>query len=136
MSLTVALASAATASREKESWVMRTTFNRRLMLAGLVLASGLATSTTAYAQSAPRIAVLTFNNRTSWWGRELGVSAASQLTVKLVKSNAFTVLERQEIDRISDELYRGQSGDIRPDQVAELGRKLGAEYLLTGECIS
>lgn len=87
----------------------------------------------AEAQERPRLAVLPFENRTDWWGRQLGHSAASQLTVALVTSGAFSVLERQRVDAAYDEWAMGQSGAVTAEQAVEIGRLLGAEYLVTGE---
>jgi curli biogenesis system outer membrane secretion channel CsgG len=89
---------------------------------------------TAYAQGAkPRVAVIAFKNPTSWWGRELGASAASQLTTKLVQGSAFSVLERDRVKDIFDEWYLGQSGAVAQGQAAQMGKLHGVEYLVTGE---
>jgi curli biogenesis system outer membrane secretion channel CsgG len=85
------------------------------------------------AQERPRVAVLTFDNPTDWFGRQLGASAASQLTVRLVNSGEFSVLERQRVEEVDQEAFRGQTGRIPAQQAIELGRQLGAEYLITGE---
>ena len=85
------------------------------------------------AQDRPRLAVIPFDNPTSWWGRELGASAAGQLTVKLVETGAFTMLERQKVQAIFDEWYLGQSGAVTPDKAAQVGKLLGVEYLVTGQ---
>jgi curli biogenesis system outer membrane secretion channel CsgG len=85
------------------------------------------------AQERPRLAVLPFENRTDWWGRDLGQSAASQLTVGLVNSGAFAVLERQRVDAVYEEWAMGQSGAVSAEQAVEIGRLLGAEYLVTGQ---
>ena len=109
----------------------------RFWTAGLWVAFGtaitLSTTAEALAQDRPRVAVLSFENRTDWWGRQLGASAASQLTVGLVNSGAFAVLERQQVESVYEELYMGQSGAVTPEQAVELGKLLGAEYLITGE---
>lgn len=106
-------------------------------LIGLALVLGTLAPTGAMpvleAQERPRVAVIPFDNRTAWWGRHLGSSAASQLTVGLVNSGAFSVLERQRVESVFDEWYLGQSGAITPDRAVEIGRLLGAEYLITGE---
>ena len=88
----------------------------------------------AVAQEArPKIAVVAFKNPTSWWGRELGASAASQLTTKLVNSGAFTVLERERSKDIFDEWYLGQTGAVAPGKAVEPGKLEGVQYLVTGE---
>ncbi len=87
----------------------------------------------AQQQARPRIAVIAFKNPTGWWGRELGASAASQLTTKLVQGGAFSVVERERVKDIFDEWYLGQSGAVNQAQAAEMGKLNGVEYLVTGE---
>jgi curli biogenesis system outer membrane secretion channel CsgG len=106
-----------------------------VVLASLAFGPGLGAGS-AFAQAPaakPRIAVVAFKNPTSWWGRELGSSAASQLTTKLVNSGAFTVLERERTKDIFDEWYLGQSGAVDQSQAAQMGKLNGVEYLVTGE---
>lgn len=99
----------------------------------LALAAFVSGATDVAAQDRARLAVIPFENQTGWWGRELGNSAASQLTTKLVGSGEFTVVERQRVDAIYDELATGQSGAVTPDQAVEIGKMLGVEYLVTGQ---
>jgi curli biogenesis system outer membrane secretion channel CsgG len=87
-------------------------------------------------QEKPRVAVIPFDNPTGWWGRQLGSSAADQLTVKLVNSGAFTVLERQRVDAIFDEWSLKEAGLVTPDKAAEIGKLLGVEYMITGRFVS
>jgi curli biogenesis system outer membrane secretion channel CsgG len=87
----------------------------------------------AQAQARPRVAVIAFKNPTSWWGRELGASAASQLTTKLVQGGAFTILERDRVKDIFDEWYLAQSGAVDQSKAAEMGKLNGVDYLITGE---
>ena len=99
-----------------------------LVALGPALGGGL-----AHAQDKPRIAVVAFKNPTGWWGRELGASAASQLTTKLVNSGAFNVLERDRVKDILDEWYLGQTGAVAQVSAAPTGQLKGVEYLVTGE---
>jgi curli biogenesis system outer membrane secretion channel CsgG len=103
---------------------------------GMVALAPLAGSGTADAQAPlakPKIAVVAFKNPTSWWGRELGASAAGQLTTKLVNSGVFTVLERERSKEIFDEWYLGQSGAVAAGKAVEPGKLEGVQYLVTGE---
>ena len=99
----------------------------------LALAGILPVAMPIHGQERPRVAVIDFDNRTDWWGQQLGKSAASQLTVALVRSGEFVVLERQQVEAVYDEWARGQSGAVTPESAMEIGRLLGAEYLITGE---
>lgn len=107
----------------------------RWICASLVLAgvAHLGIAPTAEAQDRPRVAVIPFDNQTGWWTRQLGPTAASQLTVRLVNSGAFTVLERSRVESVFDEWHLGQSGAVTPQQAVEIGNLLGAEYVITGE---
>lgn len=99
----------------------------------LALAGILPAAMPVVGQERPRVAVIDFDNRTDWWGQQLGKSAAGQLTVALVRSGEFVVLERQQVEAVYDEWARGQSGAVTPESAMEIGRLLGAEYLITGE---
>ncbi len=99
----------------------------------LALAGLLPAAMPILGQERPRVAVIDFDNRTDWWGQQLGKSAAGQLTVALVRSGEFVVLERQQVEAVYDEWARGQSGAVTPQSAMEIGRLLGAEYLITGE---
>lgn len=103
------------------------------MAAGLVALAPALGSGTVDAQEKPRVAVVAFKNATGWWGRELGASAASQLTTRLVNSGAFNVLERDRVKDILDEWYLGQSGAVAQVSAAPTGQLKGVEYLVTGE---
>ena len=109
---------------------------KALLCLGLGMMTALAPKigSTVQAQEArPRVAVIAFKNPTSWWGRELGASAASQLTTKLVQGGAFSVLERDRVKDIFDEWYLGQTGAVNQGQAAQMGKLNGVEYLITGE---
>lgn len=84
------------------------------------------------AQEKPRIAVLAFENKTSWWQEALGGAAADHLTTELVNQGRFTVIEREMIDRIIEEQGFQTSGIVNPEHVVEIGRIAGVDYLLTG----
>lgn len=92
------------------------------------------TATAAHAQGRPRIAVLGFENNSSYnyWGDQLGAAATDELTTQLVKSGEFTVLEREQIQRILDEQHAGQSGAIDAATAAKIGKLLGTQLVVLG----
>jgi curli biogenesis system outer membrane secretion channel CsgG len=103
-------------------------------IAALMMGMALALQPLALdAQERPRVAVIPFDNPTPWWQEQLGPSAANQLTVQLVNTGAFTVLERTRVDDIYEEWHRQQSGPITSASAVEIGKQLGARYLITGE---
>jgi len=101
--------------------------------AALLAALTLGAAAELGAQARPRIAVIPLDNRSGWGQQELGKTAATQLTIALVGTNAFSVLERARVESVFDEWTLGQSGAVTAESAAAIGRLLGAEYLLFGE---
>jgi len=85
-------------------------------------------------QDKVRIAVMNFENNSqwSWWGDNLGEAAADEFVTQLFQSGKFSVIEREQINAILSEQDFGQSGRVRADQAAEIGRILGVQVILTG----
>jgi len=85
-------------------------------------------------QDKPRIAVMGFENNSSWhyWGDNLGHAAADELVTQLFKTGEFTVIERAQINAILAEQDFGQSGRVNPTQAAEIGKILGVQAMVTG----
>lgn len=86
------------------------------------------------AQSKLRIAVLGFENNSSGhiFGDRLGDAAADELTTQLVKSGAFTVIERRQIQSILSEQSLGMSGAVDAATAAKVGKLLGAQLVVVG----
>jgi curli biogenesis system outer membrane secretion channel CsgG len=104
---------------------------RRVLVAALLSALGW---TPAAAQDRTRVAVLDFENATSnrIFGDKLGEAAADELTTQLVRSGAFTVIERRQIAAILEEQRAGMSGAIDPATAARIGKVLGVQFVLLG----
>ena len=105
-----------------------------VMALGLLLniVAGLHWTQEAEAQENPRVAVIAFENRSQWWAQALGDLAADQLTTRLVNIGGFTVIERQQLAAILEEQGFHLTGQVDPDQLAEIGRIAGVDYLITG----
>jgi curli biogenesis system outer membrane secretion channel CsgG len=103
-------------------------------LAVLLLATLLAPSPAEAQEARPRVAVLEFQNNSTWgyWGRNLGQAATDELATQLVRSGAFTVVERQQIDAILREQHFGLSGAVNANTAAEIGKILGVQAVLLG----
>lgn len=82
----------------------------------------------------PRIAVLGFANNSTftYWGDNLGGAAADELTTQLVKSGAFSVVERSQVNAILEEQHFGLSGAVDASTAAEIGKILGVQAMLMG----
>lgn len=81
-----------------------------------------------------RLAVVDFQNNSNWsyWGPQLGAAAASQIAGELVRSGAFTVIERAQLEAVLAEQALGQSGAVDATTAARLGELLGVQAILTG----
>jgi curli biogenesis system outer membrane secretion channel CsgG len=103
-------------------------------LSALLLAAAVAPSYLAAQQAKPRIAVLAFQNNSSfgYWGDRLGEAASDELATQLVRSGAFTVVERQQVDAILQEQHFGLSGAVNASTAAEIGKVLGVQAVLLG----
>ena len=84
------------------------------------------------AQAKPRIAVISFDNQTEWWSSDLGDVAADMLVTRLVNSGAFSVIERERLNSILEEQSFQLTGQVKPEDVLEIGRMAGVDYLITG----
>jgi curli biogenesis system outer membrane secretion channel CsgG len=102
---------------------------------GLVVVVLSLTAGTAFAQGAkPRIAVMGFENNSTWawWGDNLGQAAADELVTQLLKDGRFTVLERSQLNAVLAEQNLGASGAVNSATAAKIGKILGVQFILTG----
>jgi len=67
---------------------------------------------------------------------ELGTMASQLLTAEFVKGGRFDVIERQALKKIVEEQQLGLTGLVDANTAAQLGRVLGATYIVTGSVIS
>jgi curli biogenesis system outer membrane secretion channel CsgG len=86
----------------------------------------------AFAAEKPRIGVLRFTNHTgaSWWGSTSGTELQDMLISELASTQAFRVLERQELEKVLNE--QNLSGSRLVDESTRLrpGRVKVAQYLI------
>jgi len=109
--------------------------NRILKCLGVVAAVGFLAPNATMAQGQKvRVAVLNFENNSSWsnWGDGLGNAAADELVTQLVNSGKFSVIERRQLDAIIAEQNLGQSGRVNSATAAQLGQILGVQAVLMG----
>lgn len=64
--------------------------------------------------------------------RDLGDGVGDVFLTEAVRSGRFVVTERAELEQVLQEQDLGQSGRVRPDTAAQVGRVTGAEYLVLG----
>ncbi len=107
---------------------------RRCAVVMLGVALVVMSTTMAEAQGKVRVAVMSFENNSTWawWGDNLGKAAADELTTQLVNSGQFTVIERAQLAAIMAEQNLGASGRVTGASAAQIGKLLGAQLILTG----
>lgn len=86
----------------------------------------------ANAQLKKRVAVSRFEDRSGTGYNHLGEGVADMLVTALVKSNKFSVLERQELEKVLEEQKLGESGLVTAETAPKLGKLLGVELLVVG----
>jgi curli biogenesis system outer membrane secretion channel CsgG len=85
-----------------------------------------------------RIAIVAFTNasNSTGWGSSrdaLADSAADAATEALVKSGAFVVVEREQLQHVLAEQGLGQTGAITAQSAAQAGKLLGLQAIVTGK---
>jgi curli biogenesis system outer membrane secretion channel CsgG len=79
------------------------------------------------------VAVARFENRTNADGQAaLNNAMADQLTDALIRSNQFTVVERQTVEDVLGEQDFANSGRVMKKQTARTGRVIAAQVLIKG----
>lgn len=87
------------------------------------------------AQPKPRVAVMDFNEEfdRSWWQKgRMGQKASTLINQALYEAGAFQLIERREIDTIMKEHNLASSGAVTAQTAVQLGKLLGADYMLLG----
>lgn len=94
----------------------------------------IAATTSAHASNLKKIvAVSRFENKTAWRGQmSLDDGMADQLTDALMKSGAFTVMERQTLGDVTAEQDLAASGRSATSKSAQTGKLVNAQILVKG----
>ncbi|MBD3327120.1 hypothetical protein GF339_21210 [candidate division KSB3 bacterium] len=64
--------------------------------------------------------------------QQLGRMVAEMFTTEVVNSRAFRIVEREQLQKVIEELEVGQSGIIDTTEAQEVGKMLGADAIITG----
>lgn len=78
-----------------------------------------------------RVGVVDFENKTAY-GSRLGTAASDILLTELVKSGKFIVVERDKMAKLMDEQKLGMTGAVDPKTVAQVGKIMGLNAIVTG----
>ncbi len=111
------------------------------VLAVAVFASGTVVAP-AYAQQQqlPRVAIYGFDTQglSPWWGQsgfDPGDAISDIMTDQLVNNGSYNVIDRTHIQQVLAEQNLSRPGDVSPSTEAQLGRMLGANFLIFGRII-
>lgn len=112
-------------------------FGASTMAATLALGATLALAAPLAAQDKPTLAVLDLQDGGSIGPdaqdlSRLGVGLAMMLTTEMSRNDRVTMVERDQIQDIVAEHRLNLSGMVDPSTAAEVGRLLGAKYVLLG----
>ena len=81
--------------------------------------------------SRPRLAVLPFEDRSE--GKNAPAAAIiNMMQTELHKTGLFTLIEREQLNKLLEEVKFGQSGLVDQATAPKIGRQLGAQYYMTG----
>ncbi|PIE54318.1 MAG: hypothetical protein CSA35_06235 [Dethiosulfovibrio peptidovorans] len=92
------------------------------------LALGVLLSAVALAQ--PRLAVREFENKTE--GNVPASAITEMMTTELYDAGIFTLVEREKLGYVADEVRLAQSGLMDESTAPQLGKIKGAQYSMTG----
>ncbi|MDR1978153.1 MAG: CsgG/HfaB family protein [Synergistaceae bacterium] len=85
---------------------------------------------TVGAEARPRLSVRAFDNKTS--GNVPASAITEMMTTELYNSGLFSLMEREKLDYVAEEIRLGQSGLMDPSTAPELGKIKSAQYTMTG----
>jgi len=100
-----------------------------------LLASMLLLGRPGLAHALPKIAVVDFDTQ-QYSAQLAGAQLADYVTDELVNTGLFEVVEREKMGSVMREIGFGQSGMVDPGSASQMGKLLGARYVLTGRVIS
>lgn len=79
-----------------------------------------------------RVGVIDFENKTAYGQSRLGQAASDILITELVKTGKFIVIERDKMNKLLEEQKLGLTGAIDANTVAQMGKILGLNAIVTG----
>ncbi|GHV30321.1 hypothetical protein FACS1894167_10970 [Synergistales bacterium] len=107
---------------------------RRFNLCVLFLLAALCTAFLAgEAEAKPRVSIKKFINKTDTYGADAPADAITDMmSTELYEADIFTVIERERLEDIGEEVRLGQSGLVDESTAPQVGKIKGARYMLTG----
>jgi len=91
-----------------------------------------AIGTATEAQGKPRLAIRAFANKAGSDTKVPASAITEMMTTELLNSGLFSLMERERLDYVADEIRLGQSGLVDSSTAPEVGQIKGAQYTMTG----
>ena len=82
------------------------------------------------AEAKPRLAIRAFENKTN--GSVPASAITEMMTTELFNSRLFSIMERERLADVGQEIRLGQSGLVDSSTAPEVGKIKGAQYTMTG----
>ena len=82
-----------------------------------------------------KVAVMTFENVSGSNERKIAEVMTDEVTVALVNSGSYTVLERTQLEKAIKEINFQNSGIVDQSQIIELGKMTGTDYTVVGKVL-
>ena len=80
----------------------------------------------------PRLSVRTFDNKAEGCSKTVASAITEMMTTELFNSGLFSLMERERLDLVGDEIRLGMSGLMDESTAPEVGKIKGAQYTMTG----
>jgi curli biogenesis system outer membrane secretion channel CsgG len=84
------------------------------------------------AEAKPSLAVKAFADKSGECGDNVASAITDMLTNDLFETGVFTILERERMDDVMDEILMGDTGFMDSSTAPEIGRLKSARYTMTG----
>jgi curli biogenesis system outer membrane secretion channel CsgG len=86
----------------------------------------------AAALAKPRLSVRTFDNKAESGTDAPAAAVTDMMVTELYEAGLFSLVEREKIGYVMDEIKLAESGLMDPETAPEVGRVKGAQYSMTG----
>ncbi|MDR0617148.1 MAG: CsgG/HfaB family protein [Synergistaceae bacterium] len=84
------------------------------------------------AEAKPSLAVKAFADKSGECGEKVASAISDMLVNDLFEAGLFTILERERMDDVMDEILMGDTGFMDSSTAPEIGRLKSAKYTMTG----
>lgn len=84
------------------------------------------------AEAKPGLSVRAFDSKINTCSSAEAAAITEMMTTELFNADIFSILEREKLEYVGEEIRLGQSGLVDPSTAPEVGKIKGARYTMTG----